>query len=1689
MTKPWKRIGALCLAVILLLTSIPWAQAEEVYEIGRGNCGAQGNNVTWRLTSDGILTISGAGAMADYTNTSLPEYVDEYRKYIYDIKFEGPITHIGDYAFYSVFALNQTGTTELVIPDTVVTVGKFAFYDFGRCYNLILPDSITSIGEYAFSGVCGRTSANGAGISEEFYGGTLKLPAHLKEMGINAFENNHFTTAPELPATLESIPDYAFYQHTYRGTLTIPDTVKTIGASAFYGKYYWDSEDLRGNVTKLELPDHQIDIARGAFGNLEIESVEIPEGWVSTGGSFSWSKRLKTVKLPSTLLEIGEDAFNGCTALTSVELPEGLQRIGKYAFQGCTALTTIDLPDSIVQMDTMVFYKSGITTQPDWPTGLETVGAQIFLKCPALKGVGVLPAVADPGERIFMESGITTGVVPDGVTAVPPFSFSDCPNLTTLRVSDTVTSFENGATYKSTNLQTVYYEGSEAQWSQIEIGTNNLPLKNARIICLGTGTGSRPKVEPKNTVSRLFWIFDPDSTLPVNGFYVQVGNGDPVYTGADRHHITIEMDPKDPQPVTISKDGYHSYTIPADMVGNRSIVYLYKKEAVSAEPFVQSVLLDESAGTFVQYTNLLQEYEQIIRGSEDWKNRTIYVDINWNGHPEGSITLGQMERNRLTLQEGFNRGLDFSKNYVEQMPFILKAESTDGASCWADVRLAVQPEQQDVKIDMGSQSSSNNSIGGNSAKPVDVLEGQSISLDFTKIANGKIPLSVQYSPDGTIKGVIGLKYKSAAEGADQYGRIQEALWAFKSEDPEERAKGKRSISEIMEEAKEKGFAPKNPAVKIGIETNVQFLLIFEGVWGESGLTFKSIEGAIILTGSASYTQYWAPGAYLKGVFEAAVTAAVRYEQNLKGELEVPKSGFFISTKFSLTVAAGVGIEDAICAQVEGTGNLDIKVKFPYIAGAANSGSIMLNATASLVGTFGGFKPGYQIWASNDLVIFKDGVWAPEEEAAALNRSILASQHGSMTSGDTTWSQVSREYAGYESAFTMNDSGIMAFAVNDTGKVKDSLFKTNVFPNSSAQVAAYGDGRQVAVWVDDVSTREDPVNRLGLYYSCCIDGQWSTPQLVWDNDACDQSPKLEVIDDSVYLVWTKGREPVEADADMDTYAASLNIACARLTSDAATFTDQQFLTDAAGLDMSAAVSSVNGQPVAAWIHSDNGLFKGGQALCYWDGTVVKTLKEGLPSVEKVTVSTDGTVAYSAYDGQQGTIYTVLPDGTAGTSYIGTKPTYVGSVLWYYHDGMVCSTAGDRVPAVEGSDWFVPVSGSGMTALVFHDRDEAGNTVVKASYRQEDGWTPLVTLIQANGVLRGLAAEMLPDGKLAVMGCLPYDSNGVEMADMMYYSVSCGTDLVVTNAEYDFDTLVPGGLLEAKVRVENHGVDTVDAIQVAFLNENSEILEISLVEGLALKPGDSISLDAEYSIPETCPQSLYVGVYPLYTADVAEADNVADLKLCFNDVAVEEMISEVVDDNGTVETIVRVVNRGEEPLSDIPVHLTAESAYEKTSKALASQTIETLAPGAVATLHFTTADGIDAGQLVYATAVPGQLPERRMSNNINFTVAQGLATKSVGFEVRATAQRQARRILVDLSLHNGTEEEKSARYIAAVYADGQMKAVGTWTAEVASGAQVTNTLTLSDPGGAVTVKLFTLDANSVPLEGPRVWELSE
>lgn len=454
-------------------------------DIVSGTCGEK---LTWTLDNEGALVISGTGDMTDYTtNNKAPWYtyrtsitslvinhgvisIGDYAfiecEYIVDVSIPSSIGHVGGAAFYGCnslsevhicdlsswcainfessssnpasyaggLVLNSSPVAELVIPDSVISIKKYAFYGCDELIGLLISDNVESIGANAFYDCVGLENvAIGNGVTS---------------IGTSAFGNCISLNNMVIPEGVTDIGSSAFSGCTELVSVTIPKSVANIGNSAFSG-----CEHLR----EVRISDLKAwcDIN---FGSSASNPTYYAQKLTLNG------KELTELVIPDGVEYIGDYAFYQCTGLTSITIPNCVVGIGEYSFCGNESLSNIVIPDSVT-----------------------SIGFSAFQGCKNLSNVVISENVSSIPTLAFSRcTSLEKVTIPDSIISIGMDAFSFCTDLKYVIIPSSVVGIYYHAFDSCENLSDIYYSGSEAQWNAIS-GLENNDFSNVEIHYNSTG--------------------------------------------------------------------------------------------------------------------------------------------------------------------------------------------------------------------------------------------------------------------------------------------------------------------------------------------------------------------------------------------------------------------------------------------------------------------------------------------------------------------------------------------------------------------------------------------------------------------------------------------------------------------------------------------------------------------------------------------------------------------------------------------------------------------------------------------------------------------------------------------------------------------------------------------------------------------------------------------------------------------------------------------------------------------------------------------------------------------------------------------------------------------------------------------------------------------------------------------------
>ena len=235
---------------------------------------------------------------------------------------------------YSVSGIGTCTDTDVVIPSKyeglpVTGILDFAFKNVTSFENVVIPESVTSIGESVFWGCSSLTS--------------IVIPDLVTSIGACTFYNCTSLTSVEIPDSVTSIGSSAFFGCASLTSIEIPNSITSIGISAFSGCI---------SLTSIEIPNFVTSIDDYAFSTcISLTSIEMPDSVTSIGiGAFSTCTSLTSIEIPDSVTSIGYAAFRNCTSLTSIEIPDSVTNIGQATFFGCSSLKYVSIGDGVTNL-------------------------------------------------------------------------------------------------------------------------------------------------------------------------------------------------------------------------------------------------------------------------------------------------------------------------------------------------------------------------------------------------------------------------------------------------------------------------------------------------------------------------------------------------------------------------------------------------------------------------------------------------------------------------------------------------------------------------------------------------------------------------------------------------------------------------------------------------------------------------------------------------------------------------------------------------------------------------------------------------------------------------------------------------------------------------------------------------------------------------------------------------------------------------------------------------------------------------------------------------------------------------------------------------------------------------------------------------------------------------------------------
>ncbi len=1574
-----KKTLALLLTVVLLLTTAPLSGFVGLDLSGVANWfsttaqAATSGKLTYTVKNgkvtitDCYTSISGSlsipSTLGGYPVTSIGASVFWGCAGLTSITIPDSVTSIGDSAFYDC-----TGLTSITIPDSVTSIGNSAFEDCTGLTSITIPDSVTSIGASVFWGCAGLTS--------------ITIPDSVTYIGRSAFYGTAWynsqpdgdvyagkvyykykgkmleNTSIEIKAGTKGIAGSAFEDCTGLTSITIPNSVTSIGYSAF-----WCCTGL----TSITIPNSVTSIGWSAFYDCTgLTSITIPDTVTSIGPeAFSYCTGLTSITIGKNVTSIGSLAFDDCTGLTSVTVSPGnkvyhsennciistkrkelvigcknsvipsdgsVTSIGDYAFDDCTGLTSITIPDSVTSIGNHAFsYCTGLTsiTIPD---GVTSIGDSAFYDC----------------------TGLTSITIPDSVTSIGSSAFSGCTGLTSITIPDSVTSIGDYAFSGCSGLKTVYYAGTKEEWENIYIGSDNYPLKNAKIVYNCVSDNSKYMTGDVGITEFFFCVRRKNTSVDGNVMNIKKLTGEvhPVlkntkalaypssatFTVGEKDKIKIPYgDGK--EGITFSSDKHNDYIIPKEVaesfiykVGKKNdyneTIYM-TRDKQDGKPYVSSVYA-KTAGVKEAYTNLVDSgsaysvkrevpYDIIVTAGNIKENATYY--ISQDNYPSHTLSNSTGVFSSASFE-------NFDKNKTIYAWVVAKNGGSE--------QIALKMKILDLEDNALFKSLKNGkySFGGEDGIKITFPKDWALiggtDLDMSAF---EVPAQWTYDPEqGTIRAVASVGIldndktkKELTKKGDVWNSFKDILSGLSKE----AQTWQQGIFDYKVQEKLRSIGISNSTIRDvakekKMEVKAKFLLAIEFAYQNGELVAKEGYGVVEVKVKAKMDGQYAAVVYgISGGADGSfgLTASRQVCSN-----NAPLSwNLKLSLTPNLKVYAGVGIQHVASASAYGLLKLPFNWSFSQKhIDIALSGEVGLEAKVFI------FKKNVPLLSGT--LGPANFYYGKKKSNAPMRAPMLPSISG----GDEkllTYEPQSRDYAENTSAWlgeakapAKAPNRIKAASTTANGVTIKNL-QTSVYDNSNAKVITCGD-TTIATWVGDDASR-DEYNRTRLVYSVydANNDTWSAPKAVCDDGFMDANPYLATDGTDIYVAWQKLCKTFNAEnslTDSDILSAG-EIYLAKYDKAADSFVDSVRLTNDSVYDYNPVVTIKNGRPVVYYCTSDGNSMSEASVnkiTKYSNGNAV-IINDNLSTVYSIDVCGDELAYAVDTDGDVKTtddIRTFYGETTfskfesnaeqsemnfAFGKLDGKDTLFVsdGSNIYYNGDGEL-KTVLEENTSITGQINAVNV-GDGLS-IFWTQENDVGNEIYTCSYANGK-WSGATQSTSRNNKFTNISIAAASNGKIIGM-C---NETMRELDETEGYYVDKASNLVAFTAKDYFDMtllyagineseLVPGQTAKIYATVENNGNIKANNFEIVITDGYGTEIVTEVAE--PLDAGKKNTYEIDYLVPEKFEGGdINVGVDDEF--DVDSSDNVFTFGIDTPNLVIS---NNTVSNSGSLYTIDAVVN---------------------------------------------------------------------------------------------------------------------------------------------------------------------------------------
>lgn len=458
----------------------------------------------------------------DATKTAKMTRNAEYKEMA---KIEIPAKVNNGTADYSVTTITQQcfqqcTMSEIVFPNTLTTIEKWAFYGCNNLKSVNFPASLKYLGLTSFQNckILAEATFNGPveELCESIFTGcyelakvvlsdeqtylpkamfnnceslaTVNFPSKLDSLANNVFYGNGLTEVV-LPPSLRIMGNAVFSRNSKLTKVTIPGSLKNMGSQSFYecgaleevvlgeGIEYLGENTFYNNkkLSKITLPSTVKSLTPFLFyGCASLESLVLPASVTQIPPSCFYQSGLKSFPTGGKITEVGANAFQGCSGLVNVELPSTIKILNKYSFYQCRNLESINLPSGIEQIWESCFHTCTSLKQISIPASCATLGDNPFTACQGLTAINVDAnnpnyasvdgVLTDKAKKLVISypGAKASWVMPESIEEVGGFAFNNLPAVTDITFSKNIKKIGQSAFYGSSIKEAIFGDKLES---------------------------------------------------------------------------------------------------------------------------------------------------------------------------------------------------------------------------------------------------------------------------------------------------------------------------------------------------------------------------------------------------------------------------------------------------------------------------------------------------------------------------------------------------------------------------------------------------------------------------------------------------------------------------------------------------------------------------------------------------------------------------------------------------------------------------------------------------------------------------------------------------------------------------------------------------------------------------------------------------------------------------------------------------------------------------------------------------------------------------------------------------------------------------------------------------------------------------------------------------------------------------